>query len=109
MMTRIHSTGMMRRVSPLALIVALLMVLVALTPLAYAEPPDPTWVSGFFDGGDNDNGVFLVTSSLATVDPFPLCDWPPFPVLGARVVFEAPGPASTLYSSAADARAPPLS
>ncbi len=37
----------------------LLAVLVALTPLAYATPPDPVWVSGFFDDDDNDNGVFL--------------------------------------------------
>ena len=100
---------MIRRVPILALIVALLMVLIALTPLAYAEPPDPTWVSGFFDAGDNDDGVFLVTSSLATIDPFPLCDWSPFPVFGPRVAFDASGPAATLYSSTADARAPPLS
>ena len=100
---------MKRRVPLLALIFALLTVLVALTPVAYAEPPDPTWVSGFFDDGDNDDAVFLVTSSLATVDPFPLCDWSPFPVFGPRVALEAPGLASTLYSSTAEARAPPLS
>jgi|SRR5712691_3461864 len=100
---------MMRRVPILALIFALLTVLVALTPLAYAQPPDPTWVSGFFDDGDNDDAVFLVTSSLATVDPFPLCNWSPFPVFGPRVAFEAPGLASTPYSSTAEARAPPLS
>jgi hypothetical protein len=100
---------MKRRVPVLALVFALLTVLVALTPLAYAEPPDPTWVSGFFDDGDNDDAVFLVTSSLATVDPFPLCDWSPFPVFGPRVALEAPGLASTLYSSTTEARAPPLS
>jgi len=100
---------MIRRRSMFALIVTLLAALVALTPLAYAEPPDPTWVSGFFDDGDNDDAVFLVTSGLATVDPFPLCDWSPFPVYGPRVDLEAPGPASTLYSSTTDARAPPLS
>ena|SRR5258705_13611748 len=100
---------MKRRVPLLALIFALLTVLVALTPVAYAEPPDPTWVSGFFDDGDNDDAVFLVTSSLATVDPFPLCDWSPFPVFGPCVAFEARGLASTLYSSTAEARAPPLS
>jgi hypothetical protein len=93
----------------LALIITLLTVLVALVPLAYIEPTDPTWVSGYFDDGDNDDAVFLVTSSLATVDPFPLCDWSPFPVFGPRVDFEAPGLASTLYSSTSDARAPPLS
>jgi hypothetical protein len=90
-------------------LLTLLVALVALTPLAYATPPDPTWVSGFFDDDDNDNGVFFVTSSLAALDPFPLCCWSPFPVFGPAVAFDDPGPASSLDSSSADARAPPLS
>jgi len=100
---------MIRRIPILALTFLLLTVLVAVTPLAYAEPPDPTWVSGYFDDGDNDDAVFVVTSSLATVDPWPLCDWSPFPVFGPRVAPETPALASTLSSSTADARAPPLS
>jgi hypothetical protein len=100
---------MVRRVQMLALLVALLVVLVVLTPLAYATPPYPTWVSGFFDDDDNDNGVFLITSSLAALDPFPLCCWTPFPVFGPAVGLENPGPASSQYFSTADARAPPLS
>jgi len=100
---------MTRRIPLLALVAVLLAVLVALTPLAYATPPDPTWVSGFFDDDDNDDGVFLVTSSSATVDPFPLCSWTPFPVFGPRVALDDPGSGSTQYSAAAAARAPPLS
>jgi hypothetical protein len=100
---------MVRRIPMLALVAALLTALVALTPLAYASPPDPAWVSGFFDDGDYDDAVFLITSSQATVDAFPLCCWTPFPVFGRAVGAEDPGPASTLYSSTADARAPPLS
>jgi hypothetical protein len=100
---------MTRRILMCALTAALLTVLVALTPLAYADPPDPTWVSGFFDDDDNDNGVFLVTSSHVTLDAFPLCSWTPFPVFGRAVASEDPGTASTRYFSTADARAPPLS
>jgi hypothetical protein len=100
---------MLGRVLLLAVIFVLLTVLLAVIQLAYAEPPDPTWVSGFFDDGDYDDAVFAVTSSLATVDLFPFCDWSPFPVFGPRVAHETPGLASTLYASAADARAPPLS
>jgi hypothetical protein len=100
---------MARRLSLLALMFALVTVLVAILPLAYAEPPDPTWVSGYFDDADYDDAVFVVTSSLATVDPFPLCDWSPFPVFGPRVALDTPDLASTQYASAADARAPPLS
>jgi len=53
-------------------ILALLPALVALTALAYASPPDPAWVSGFFDDGDHDDVVILITSTGAAVDPFPL-------------------------------------
>src|SRR5713101_9976177 len=106
---RIRSTRMTRRAATFALLVMLLAVLVALTPLAYATPPDPVWVSGFFDDDDNDNGVFLVTSSLAALDPFPLCCWTPLPVFGPAVGLENPRPASSQYFSTADARAPPLS
>jgi hypothetical protein len=100
---------MARRIPMLALVTALVTVLVALTPLAYADPPDPTWVSGFFDDDDNDNGVFLITSSQVALAAFPLCCWTPFPVFGHAVASEDPGPAFTQYSSTADARAPPLS
>ena len=99
----------MTRSIPLPAAVALLTVLVALTPLAYATPPDPTWVSGFFDADDNDDCVFLITSSLATVDTCPPRSWTPFLVLGPLAALEGPGPVSTQYSSTADARAPPLS
>jgi lipopolysaccharide export system permease LptF/LptG-like protein len=92
-----------------ALWLTLATILVALTPLAYATPPDPVWVSGFFDDDDNDNGVFLITSSDAVVDPFPLCSWTPFPLFGRAVVAKDQGPVSSQYVSSTDARAPPLS
>lgn len=100
---------MARRILMLALIATLLMVLVALTPLAYGDPPDPIWASGFFDDDDNDNGVFLVTSSQVTLDAFPLSSWTPFPAFGRAVASKDPRTASTQYFSTADARAPPLS
>lgn len=60
----------------LLVLVTLLPVLVVLTPLAYASPPDPVWVSGFFDDADQDDVVVLITSAGAAIDPFPLDrDW----------------------------------
>lgn len=100
---------MARRLPMLALVTPLVTVFVALTPLAYADPPDPVWVSGFFDDDDNDNGVFLITSSEVTLDAFPLCCWTPFPVYGRAVASEDPDPVATQYFSTAEARAPPLS
>ena len=66
----------MRRLSErqlgVAMALTLLVALLTLTSLAYAVPPDPVWVSGYFDDDDNDNGAFFITSSTATLDPFPL-------------------------------------
>jgi hypothetical protein len=91
------------------LLLALTLVLSALTALAYASPPDPTWVSGFFDDGDSDDAVFLITSSAATVDPFPLDDSPPVPVREPAPMGEDARPTAYLCSSTADARASPSS
>jgi hypothetical protein len=56
---------------PLVLL-ALLPALVVLTPLAYASPPDPVWVEGFFDDDDHDDVVVVITSAGAALDQFPL-------------------------------------
>lgn len=91
-----------------ALVLALVLALSALTPLAYAEPPDPVWISGFFDDGDNDDAVFLITSSAATLDPFPLDDSAPVPVHAPAPPGEDTRATAYLYLSTADARAPPI-
>jgi len=99
---------MIARCRSLTLLLALQVVLIPLTPLAYASPPDPTWVSGFFDDDDNDNGVFLITSSAATIDPFPLDDSPPVPVHEPAPGGDDATPTSFLCSITADARASPI-
>jgi len=95
--------------SSFALTLMLLVALAALTPLAYATPPDPTWLSGFFDDDDNDDGVFLVTSGTAAVDPFPLCAWHPIVVSWPACHLEDGLVVPTPCPSTADARASPLS
>ena len=97
------------RLLPPLLTPFLLGVLVVLTPLAYATPLDPVWVSGYFDGDDNDDGVFLITSSTATLDAFPLCWWAPFPLSWPALVFEDRSTVPTQYFATADARASPVS
>ena len=42
--------------------------MVSLAPLAYASPPDPGWIAGFWDNGDYDDVVLLATSSVGTTD-----------------------------------------
>jgi hypothetical protein len=91
------------------LLLVLLAVMVPLTPMAYASPPDPVWVKGFYDDADFDDVVVLITSSGGAVDPFPLGNLQPFLVLVTSV-----GPADTRHviarpSAPPEARAPPAS
>src|SRR5215831_617739 len=63
----------MGRGSALALLIAA--IVCALVPLAYASPPDPTYLSGVWDDADYDDVVVLVTSSVGSTDthkPFEL-------------------------------------
>ena len=52
------------KVSRLLALVALVLIgpISALTPLAYATPLDPSWISGIYDGADYDDVVLLITS-----------------------------------------------
>src|SRR5262249_1870922 len=62
---------MLRRVLTLALLVPLTW----LTPLAYASPPDQTWIGGFYDDADYDDVVLLALSlAVALADTAPALD-----------------------------------
>ena len=41
----------------------LALALVSLTPVAFATPPDQTWLPGLYDDADYDDVVLLITSS----------------------------------------------
>src|SRR5215813_1612362 len=47
---------------------ALVAVLSALTALADASPPDPSWMSGVYDENDFDDIVGFITSGASLVD-----------------------------------------
>jgi hypothetical protein len=67
------------------LIVALLASIVLLTPLAYADPPDPVWISGYYDDDDQDGAVTLVTFGFHGLTTAWVEIQPPTLVLVARV------------------------
>jgi hypothetical protein len=46
----------------------LLGALCALWLFAHASPIDPTWIAGFWDDGDHDDVVILVTSMATAAD-----------------------------------------
>ena len=90
----------------LALLVAIL--LFGLAPLAYADPPDPTWIGGYWDDDDFDNVVAFIASASAvaavyTVDYGPR--WAPI----ARVEPCEPNATPAPLRSAVSSRAPPVS
>src|SRR5215468_12365080 len=60
----------MRRAIAAALPIVL--VLILLTALAFASPPDPCWVAGFYDGADGDDIVSLVYDTFAANQTAPL-------------------------------------
>jgi len=65
------------------LVIVLAGLLAALTSLAFATPPDPLWVGGFWDDDDFDDAVIVITGKT--------------PALVVTVVLDA-GPTGTLVS-----------
>ena len=54
-----------RRILSLVLVLAAL----ALTPAAYASPPDPSWIAGLYDNADFDDVILFIVSGLGAVQP----------------------------------------
>ena len=49
--------------------IVLAILLAGLTPIAYADPPDPTWIGGYWDDDDFDTVVDFITSASAISAP----------------------------------------
>lgn len=85
----------------------LLAVLVILTPLALASPPDPLWTGGVFDAADFDDVVVAVTSADGATDGVvPRVIPVPLPALGTVSLLSAIDPACGALS-VSQGRAPP--
>ena len=96
-----------RGISALLSIVA---VLILLPTIAFASPPDPSWIAGIYDGADGDDSVIRDYEPIAAVavlqQPFlsPSCLSEQFLVSGLRSVDDIPaipiarGPPSSLTS-----------
>ncbi len=87
--------------------VLLLGAVFAVGPLAYASPPDPTWIAGVYDDADYDD-VVVAVSSLQTgpalepvvVTPYESHVWD-VPQVAPAVVAVIPPPVASI-------RAPPI-
>ena len=51
-----------------ALLLAVLIPLCSLVPLAYASPPDPVWIGGLYDAADSDDQILTATSLESRVE-----------------------------------------
>jgi hypothetical protein len=51
------------------LVLLLVGVLVALTPLAYLETPDEIWLGGVFDNDDQDDAIVNIQTHLNALEP----------------------------------------
>lgn len=97
---------MKRRAWLLALIVGLLGTL---SSLAYASPPDPSWIPGIYDDVDFDDVVALVTSATAIVGPAAAIARQPIPSVTTPHALRVDALPTRLSSDPLHARAPPSS
>jgi|SRR5215470_12197348 len=97
-----------RRIVSVTLAGLVVLLLWALPGLAYATPPDPTWLPGLWDDGDYDDVVVLVTSDTVSLTPALSLDVrPALPVVGRT----PPSPAAVAPSRPASVvrlRSPPI-
>jgi hypothetical protein len=101
---REYSRGLMR--SRGLWLLLLVGVVVTLTPLAYASPPDPSWIGGLYDDSDFDDVVVLLTSSVGIMGLFTPSDLQP--ILTAAPLLPAEQESVTTRPlSANPSRAPP--
>jgi len=58
-----------RRTVSSALVLLVVGVLAGLAPVAHANPPDPTWIAGFYDDADFDDVVLAIVSAAVAASP----------------------------------------
>jgi hypothetical protein len=52
-----------------AYVLGILVVLIALVPLAHGSPPDPAWIAGIYDAGDFDEAVWTLIGADSLSPP----------------------------------------
>jgi hypothetical protein len=79
-----------------------------LAPLAFADPPDPTWIGGYWDDDDFDNVVDFIGRADVVVGLPPLAAGPLPETVIVRESPEPRSPPAPVHATASP-RAPPLS
>ena len=85
----------------------LLTLMVILTPVAWASPPDPTWITGIYDVRDFDDVVTYLTCGMVGIPALPVVYQ--FEFLSCVAANPALSQRLAVYSlSSHSPRAPPL-
>lgn len=95
---------MVRRMLAPVVLVALL----TLTPVAYASPPDETWISGIYDNDDFDDVILVITGHLGAVAPDVVRLSRPLAYIVRLVVLVGTDAPTVPAPSSGPIRAPPL-
>lgn len=85
----------------------LIAVIAGLAPATYANPPDPSWLSGYWDDDDFDDVVLLLYGTVALVQAITVHTAPPGEVVACFEARECPV-VPTAVDETASPRAPPL-
>lgn len=93
-------------ITRIAVIALVLMAQTTLSALAFASPPDPTWIAGIYDDADYDDVVALVTAEMGSVAPLVPAVSPLDPALSAGRLDDGET-AALRWTSALRPRSPP--
>ena len=97
----------MSALSRLLRTVLVVIVTATLPALAYASPPDPSWIQGVYDDADYDDIVALAMAGTGNVTPVGLAHAQPTPPLIGTLPASNENAPVTRSASAVHPRAPP--
>lgn len=98
---------MTTRFSRTVLVLVLVALILTLTPLAYADPPDPTWITGLWDDDDFDDVVGYITSAAGLFHTPVDCELGPVVLPGVLKPSAFQAVAVSVPRSPSGPRAPP--
>ena len=90
----------------IALVWLVVLLYAGLIPAAYADPPDPLWMTGYWDHDDFDDAIVFITAFTALDGLGPVSLVPLFVLAAYLTVRDAVAPSAPAATIAA--RAPPL-
>ena len=90
------------------LLAVLLLAMFVIVPLAYASPPDQTWIGGWYDDGDYDDAVITITATVALVHAAPHVEVRPVALVVGVAPLGDDRAVPGLRSAPRQPRAPPL-